>query len=148
MKGGLIPFLAYDPAQEYPYNFPNGFAGINRAVGGAFLGSANVTGLTANTIGLSGLPAVFTLVEGDYISLVQSTEIYGLFQVAADVSSSSGFMTATVEPTIKTTIFTTGSYANFVRPACVMIPIAESWSYEPDSMSFPGATWEAIQKPF
>jgi hypothetical protein len=148
MKGGLIPFLAYDPAQEYPYNFPNGFAGINRAVGGAFLGSANVTGLTANTIGLSGLPAVFTLVEGDYISLVQSTETYGLFQVAADVSSSSGFMTATVEPTIKTTIFTTGSYANFVRPACVMIPIPESWSYEPDSMSFPGATWEAIQKPF
>jgi hypothetical protein len=146
----LIPFLAYDPSQEYPALYPNGFGGLTRFGGGAFDGTANVTVLTPTTITVDTLPVGFTVSEGDLVELKQSTEVYGLFRsMSTYIANASGLTTITVEPTIKfPTIFTDAAVANFYRPSCVMIPIPESWSYTPEASSFPGASFEAIQKPF
>lgn len=117
---GLNTFTMTHPQQTFPVTYKDGFAGIDRAVGGAFDGTATVTALTTNSISLSGLPADFALNQGDLVGLVES-ERYGLFEVAADVTgSASGLVTLSVQPFITTSVFTISATANFASPLVEM----------------------------
>lgn len=147
MRGGLTPFLGYDPTQEFPAQYPNGFGGMTRAGGGSFDGTATLTGISATQIALSGLPASFIFKEGDHIELRQTNDLRGLYIIISNVTAAAGgTVTLTVEPQILITLFTVAAVANINRPSCVMVPIPESWSYAPTADSFPGASFQAIQR--
>ncbi len=124
LRGGLEDFLGYDMSRCFPIEYASGFAGINRAAGGAFPGTATVTARTGHTLSLSGLPANFQLRAGDLVGLTQTVGgvvQYGLHEIQEDVTGDAGgAATLTVEPAILTNVFTTAAQANFAKPKCRM----------------------------
>ncbi len=144
LDGVMKRFLGYDTKRPFPRSYPNGFAGVNRAGGGAFDGTATVTALTASTIGLSGLPANMPLKVGDVVSLVQSAK-YGRFRILEDVTGSAGGVaTVTVRPFVLTNIFTTAAQANFDKPKAEMIVEPGSWDISPEGI-FYRVSWSGLQ---
>jgi hypothetical protein len=141
LRGGLYPFLAYDPLQALPVAYST--LPTTKAGGGAFTGVGEVTGLTATTIAMNNLPANFIMTIGDMVELREG-DLRGLFRIMASVTGSSGGVaTVTVEPRVSTSLFSADAQVNFDRPACAMIPNAGSWSYraegrEMTSISFAG----------
>jgi hypothetical protein len=132
MRGGTFNFLAHDAARPFPRNYPSGFAGMTRAGGGAFDGTATVTAVTATTIALSTLPANFVFKPADYISLVKSGK-YSLHQIMEAVNANgSGVATVTVEPPIVTSVFAPPSLtANLAFPLGLFVPDPRSWQGDP-----------------
>lgn len=121
LRGGLERIFMHDFLRAYPSAYPNGFAGLLKAGGGAFDGTADVTARNASTIALAGLPAAFSLHEGDMVGLVEGST-YGLFQLVGDTTADgSGVATVTVEPHIPLNVFTVAAVANFAKPACIMV---------------------------
>lgn len=153
LRGGLNELLAFDPSQDYPYNYPN-FDSVVRSGGGSFTtGIAGVTAISANSVSVGGggaglLPANFALIPGDRFALVEGNNL-GLYVLTEYHTANSGgqVILANFEPKILTNIFTTAAQAHFWRPRCVMIPDPNSWdmTITPDS---PPATFSAIQKLF
>jgi hypothetical protein len=132
MRGGTFNFVAHDASRPYPRAYPSGFAGMTRAGGGGFDGTAQVTAVTATTIALSTLPASFVFEPADYISLVKSGR-YSLHQIMEAVTSDgSGLATVTVEPPIVTSVFATPSLtANLALPLAKLVPDPRSWQGDP-----------------
>ncbi|MGE4340422.1 MAG: hypothetical protein AB7E55_31405 [Pigmentiphaga sp.] len=129
-RGGLESFYAHDPARPYPIRYGAGLLSLETVGGLAFTGAGAVTGLTATTITMTGLPAGLQLVAGDYIGLVQSG-LRGLHRLTSDVTASGvGVATATVEPPVVTNVFTTSATYNLVRPVCIMVADPASWGGE------------------
>lgn len=65
---GLFEFYAHDPARPYPLAYPHGFAGMDRAGGGAFDGTFSTWSVDAETRTLlsgAGLPAALEFNAGD-----------------------------------------------------------------------------------
>lgn len=127
MGGGLKSFLSSHYVRPLPLNYAvTGFSGLTIAGGGTpFTGAFTVTALTTNTIAMSGLPANFIFLEGDFVGLVQGGR-YGLFSIAEDVTANgAGAVTVTVAPRIPTNIFTTAAAGTVNAPKAEFKPI--SW---------------------
>lgn len=69
LRGVQRSFLAGDLTRPYPKAYPDGFAGMSRAVGGDFDGAATSWSINADrdVVSLSGQPAALALSIGDYI---------------------------------------------------------------------------------
>ena len=126
-------FYGYDPEQPYPKAYPTGFAGlVEHGTATPFTGTAiDVTATTLSTIAVTGLPSTFPFKAGDLVGLVQSTNRQ-IHRVLEDVSAVAGVVTITVEPFVKTTLFTASATLNLVKPVCKMIVEEGSWEADRD----------------
>ncbi len=75
MRGGARTFIAVDPSKRLPLAYPNGFAGLVRAGGGAFDGTVDGGGdwsvdSTRTQLTLTRLPAGFVLGASDLVGFV------------------------------------------------------------------------------
>ncbi|WP_058813359.1 hypothetical protein [Sphingopyxis sp. A083] len=139
LRGRQRLFLASDPTRLYPRSTPRGFAGMTRAGGGAFTGSAtswaqNVDADGNAAIGLTGLPANLALATGDYIgwkwdaagSAAGSYDRRTMARVVVPaVASAGGGITVTVEPPLDPLVVPVGAIAHLDKPACLMRQIPD-----------------------
>lgn len=127
LRGGALLFKAWHPFCRYPVNYPNGFAGINRAGGGAFDGTVTVTAIasTRDTVTASGLPAGFVLKRGDMISIPMGSSRTLHRLIAASTANGSGVAVLTVEPTLPLSVVTDVT-ATLVKPWCLAVVDASS----------------------
>lgn len=138
LKGGIQPFLGYDPASAIPSAYfdtgvmPGGFNGVCAA-----------TGLTANQVTLFNLPAGFILSAGDMFELVQGDN-HSLHRITVANPPGSTIIVA-FEPRCITTLYPSPT-ANVKNPGCNMIAIPDSWSFTAEAGGYPTATFSAIQK--
>lgn len=145
LRGGLNGFYGTDPGRPYPIDYGAGLLSLTRAAGGAFDGTATVTGLGAYTISLATLPAGLTLKPGDYVGLIEG-DLRGLYRlVTAVTANGSGAVTVTVEPEVLTNLFTTAATANLAQPVCVMQPDLSVWRAARTGMRSP-ITFGGVQR--
>lgn len=106
-------FLAWDASLQQPLLYPDGVPSI---IATTWDGTATVTGLgTAGAIAVSGVPAGFSLRDGDKVGLVQSG-VYGLYEVNETCTASGATtMTVPVQPLVQP-MFTTSATAVLYRP--------------------------------
>ncbi len=128
LLGQSVSFIALDLTRLFPANYPNGFAGMNRAGGGAFAGSALSYSLdgTRTVVSLTGLPSGFVIVEGDLLGFKWSggdkRHVVEVIEGAtATTGGGGGSMTITVNPAVFSVVpaHPTG-VAHFDNPACLM----------------------------
>lgn len=115
VRGATRRFLAWDLRRPYPKAYAlTGFAGMTRAGGGSFDGTATswsetITADGDSEVTLHDLPAGFVLVPGDYIGFTweaAEASVAGLDWhapvrvVIGDVADGSGDVTVTSEPPI------------------------------------------------
>jgi hypothetical protein len=126
LKGGLNSFTVSNPERPFPINYPGGFDGMVKAVGGAFDGTATANAIAANSITIQGLPADFALKAGDPLGLVEGGK-FGYFELADDATANaSGIVTVVPEPFIPTNVFSTSAQANFAKALVEMRARPES----------------------
>lgn len=131
LQGSARTFLGFDPAREYPAAYmPIGPSVLLRAGGASvFDGTASLTQISTfrNELGLSGLPALFTLSLGDYVSVIQSGK-YSLHRISeAARASALGVITGLyVEPELPNG-FTAAATLNFYR-ACAKFKLLAPFS--------------------
>lgn len=130
LRGGQRAFFGYDYGRPYPLSAPNGFAGLTRAGGGSFDGTATSWSVNADrdVVTLNGLPANFKLNVGDY----------GMWRWTGDAipgagtarrslgravetltANGSGVVAITMEPPLPTLV-PGGAVFDLARPCCVM----------------------------
>ncbi|MBA5779500.1 hypothetical protein H2509_20410 [Stappia sp. F7233] len=129
LQGGMREFLLHDPAHPRPIIYRTGFAGMTRHGGGAFDGDASVTALTPTALTISGLPTAFDLKAGDYVGLSEGGK-RGLHMITEDATAAAGVVTVTVEPFVRTNIFTTAAAVHFDKPKAIFIPEPNSDAFE------------------
>ena len=138
-------FLAFDPEKEFPAAYGSAVLGLTRAIGGAFDGSAALGAVTATTVQLLGLPALYQAKAGDMLSFPWNG-VRALHQLVEDAAAnSSGIMTLSVEPPVRLNPApAVSATVDLVRPACVMLlkpgTFSAPASYDPQPVSF-----EAVQ---
>lgn len=161
LRGRIRRFRAGDPVRPFPLAHAAGFAGMVRAGGGAFDGSATgwsqaIDGSGDARITLSGLPAALMLSQGDYIgfrwdgagdppgSLARRTMARAVENAQAD---GAGVVQVMTEPPLNTAVVPVGAAAHLDRAQCVMQLIPEDSSLGPVSRgrSLGGAAVSAIQ---
>lgn len=133
LRGRQRLFLAGDTSRPFPIAHAQGFAGMVRAGGGAFDGSAtswaqNIDADGNAAIALTGLPAGFTLSVGDYIGWkwdaagapALSYHRRTLARVVLGAAASgAGAATVTIEPPLDPLVVPAGAKAHFDTPqAC------------------------------
>lgn len=122
LRGSARTFVFVDPHRRFPIAHPGGFAGLNRASGGAFDGIATQVALnpTRDVITLGGLPAGLTLEPGDYVSLVWSgggkRTLHRVLTSASADSAGSGSWS--IEPNVPA--YVTSAAAAIANPGCIM----------------------------
>jgi hypothetical protein len=145
LRGRSRTFLAGDPARPFPRKTPLGFAGLNRAGGGAFNGAALGWAQTFDAdgnalIALTGLPAVFQLSPRDLIGFkwdavgapALSYHRRALVQVVvAAVASGGGAVTVSVEPPLDQLVVPAGAVAHLDSPAFVARQVPDKTSLGP-----------------
>ena len=125
IRGAQLPFLARDLARPWPLAYPNGFASLNRAGGGAFDGTASSWSVdaTRDTATATGLPAAFVLQVGDYAMWRWQTageDRRALGRVIEAVTTNgSGVAAIRLEPPLPTLV-PSGAVMDFAEPCCVM----------------------------
>lgn len=161
LRGKQRLFLGTDPTRPYPRSAPGGFAGMNRAGGGAFPGSAltwaqNIDGDGNAAVALTGLPANFALSIGDRIgwkwdaagSPAATYDRRALARVVVGAAASgAGAVTVTVEPPIDTLVVPAGAIAHLDNAACLMrqVPDRSSIGSIGTGGALSGATLVAMQ---
>lgn len=139
LRGRQRLFLASDPTRLYPAATPRGFAGMVRAGGGAFDGSASAWAQNIDAdgnadIGLTGLPEGLVLSIGDFIGFKwdaagAAAGTHGRRTMARvvvpSVVSNAGAVTVGVEPPLDMLAVPAGAIAHLDRPACLMRQIPE-----------------------
>lgn len=112
LRGQQRLFYARDVLRDFPFYYPTGFAGMNRAAGGAFPSNGGATSWSVDStrtlLTINGLPASFTFHTDDHIgfSWVTSSEPRAAL-VAVDHGASadgSGVVTVPVEPPVPTVV--------------------------------------------
>lgn len=152
--------LARDVRRLYPKAYPNGFAGLTRAGGGEFDGTATSWAVTVDAEGdchltLNGLPASLNLSRLDYVgfkwvSVGGTPGVYDRFtmvRLSSPVAASvGGVAIATVEPALPTPV-PAGAIAYLDRPACLMKLVSDQTQIaETDRlMTIKGTKVSAIQ---
>ena len=124
-RGPQRQFYGRDVKRLMPYAYPLGFAGLNRAAGGGFDGTATAWSVdgTRSALSLMGLPAGLVLSVGDYVGFRWQTagaERRALQRlVEGAVASASGVLTVAVEPALPTLV-PAGAAAYLNNPCCLM----------------------------
>lgn len=145
LRGRIRRFYAADILHPYPAAFPAGFAGLVRAGGGAFDGSATswdqaITADSDAQMTLTGLPANFPIGLGDYVGFKWDAagSAPGTYDrrtmarcVLPAVASGLGTAVVTVEPPVNTLLVPPGAVAHLDQPRCVMQLIPERSSLGP-----------------
>lgn len=139
VRGAMRRFLGHDLARPYPKAYlSTGFAGMTRAGGGAFDGTATdwsetITADDDSEITLTGLPAGFVLDLGDYIGFeYEATEepFAGLTWhapvrvVVGGTADGTGEVTVTCEPPVPAVV-PVDAVANLDHPKCVMALVTD-----------------------
>jgi len=128
LRGAQRAFYAADLARPYPLAHITGFAGMTRAGGGAFDGSATGWSETINAdleseVTLEGMPAELVLSIGDYIDFRWETEgapRRALIRVVVGAEADgSGDITFKSEPPIPGVV-PVDAAAHLDEPACLM----------------------------
>lgn len=146
LNGAMQTFLGHSPMQIWPTAYPRGYAGINRAAGGAFNGQADVTAITTTTITIAGLPASFVLGAGDMVGLIDTSR-YGLHRIMEDnIGNLDGTMVITVSPFVNLSIFKIGSKVNFAKPVCEMILDPQTPPDTSADITFKPVTFTGVQR--
>ncbi len=142
LRGRIRRFYAGDTTRMFPRRAANGFAGMVRAGGGAFNGSAlgwaqNIDADGNAIVALTGLPANFALEAGDLIGWkwdaagapAASYERRTMARVVAPaVASGGGAASVMIEPPLDTRVVPVGAVAHLDRPMCVMQQVPEKTS--------------------
>jgi hypothetical protein len=161
IRGAIRRFLGRDYARPYPKAYPDGFAGMTRAGGGSFDGTATSWSESTNsdddqTVTLNGLPANFAMGLGDYIGFswtATETSVAGLTWhavvrvIEAKTGNGSGVLAnVKVEPPISDAIPASATaYLN--EPKCVMALVTDQSDLQPIDVlkSIQGGTFVGIQ---
>ena len=120
LRGTTRRFRAINPLRRVAQAYPNGYAGLVRAGGGAFDGTATLfaIGEALDTVTLSGLPAGFVLTPGDFMSWAFGGTRQALHAVVVGgVANGSGIVSVTLEPTIIPGV-ETGATVALLNPWC------------------------------
>lgn len=145
LRGRIRRFYCRDTTRPFPLAYRFGFAGLERAGGGAFDGSAVSWSQTILSSGdaritLNGLPAGFDISLGDYIGFkwdasgapASSFERRTIARaVLPATANGSGVAEVIVEPPIDTRVVPSGAIAHLDNPACVMQLVPEDSSLGP-----------------
>lgn len=132
-RGAQRLFYGRDLDRPYPKAYRNGFAGLTRAGGGAFDGSATswseaMDSENNSRVTLNGLPANFPLGLCDYIGFKWDDAAYAAGNkkrralvrvVEAATGSAGGVVTVTSEPPIPLVV-PVGAVAHLDNPLCLM----------------------------
>ncbi|MET3925546.1 hypothetical protein [Devosia sp. 2618] len=117
-------FRAYDASRPRPIDYhTDDHAPLSgtRAGGGAFDGTATITGRTAFSLTVSMLPANFQFRAGDYVEVRRSASIISLHRITADVrASASGVVTLPIRHGLDLQNFPLPLTANFEKASCLM----------------------------
>jgi len=138
IRGATRRFLGRDLVRPYPKAHPGGFAGMLRAGGGAFDGTATdwsevITADDDSEVTLEGLPVGLELGQGDYIGFeYAATEdsVAGLSWhamvrvVEGGTADALGIVTVTSEPPVPSAV-PEGAIAYLNQPACVMALVSD-----------------------
>lgn len=141
IRGATRRFLGRDLLRLYPKLYKGGFAGLNRAGGGAFDGTATSWSEAINADGdsavtLENLPAGLVLSQGDYIGfsyVATESAVAGLTWhasvriVTGGTADAEGNVTVTSEPPVPSAV-PAGATAYLNEPACVMTLVTDSSS--------------------
>lgn len=107
LENGLVTFWGYPMSRLYPILYPNGSWPSGLAFSGT---TAVLSSIAANrkTIGLSSLPAGYTLSAGDYISIVMASSPArrDLHQVMEAATAGGGVPAMTFNPADKSAVVT------------------------------------------
>jgi hypothetical protein len=137
LRGATRRFFGFDMKRPFPKQHPS-FAGLTRAGGGAFDGTATAWSETLTADGdsdieLTGLPAGFILSQGDYIGFrwaATEASVAGLIWhhvgrvVIAGIADVSGVVTVTCEPPVPNAVPLTAT-AYLDNPKCVMVVVGD-----------------------
>lgn len=138
LRGATRRFLGRDIARPYPKAHINGFAGMMRAGGGSFDGSATswseaIQADDDSEVTLNGLPVALELSVGDYIGFkwtATETGVAGLpwralvRVVVGGTANGSGVLTVTTEPPVPSCV-PGSAIAHLDNPACIMALIGD-----------------------
>lgn len=117
LRGNVKAMLLYNPGREYPSAYKN-FDGLVKAgTSTPFTGQAALSSISANAVGLNGLPANFILSRGDLLGLVENNR-YSLHRIVEDrVANGSGATSVfQIEPPIPGGLFTIAAAVDLYRP--------------------------------
>ena len=145
LRGRQRLFLAGDPTRNFPKSRPSGFAGMLRAGGGAFDGSATSWSQTFDADNNAkflclGLPTGMTLSPRDLIGFKWDAvgSPAGTYNrramtrvVEVKNSDGGGGLNVMVEPPIDTSVVPAGAIAHFDNPRCLMRIIPEKSNLGP-----------------
>lgn len=161
LRGRIRRFYAYDPTRRFPLRYRGGFAGLIRAGGGAFDGSATswLQAIDASgdaRITLNGLPAGLEISTGDYVGFKWNAvgSPGGTFDrrtvaraVLPATATGGGQALVTVEPPVNTALVPAGAIAHLDNPMAVMQLVPENSSLGPigTGRALGGGTIVAIQ---
>lgn len=120
LRGGLNDLLYRDPRHVTPRSYDGSFSGLDRHGGAAFDGTADIVAVTPSSVTVSNLPSAFALKAGDRLGLEEGGA-YGLHVILEDATAVGGVVTVSVDPLIKTGVFSAAATVNFLRPAVRMI---------------------------
>ncbi|MDP9590562.1 UNVERIFIED_ORG: hypothetical protein J2W19_003126 [Shinella zoogloeoides] len=130
------PFLAFDPARPRPIamDTKSPLSG-NKAGGGAFTGQAVLqTVVNSRQVVISGLPAGFKLLPGDYIEFRMTALKRSLHRIVEPATATNfGVVTLYIMFGLDTQNFNTNAVVNFERPSTVM-------TIDPGSVQAPKAS--------
>ena len=145
IRGQTRRFLGRDYERPFPSAYPDGFAGMTRAGGGSFDGTASTWSESVNSdgdqlVGATGLPANFALSVGDYVGFTWTateTSVAGLSWhalvrvVEAKAANGSGVLSnLLVEPPIPSAV-PSDAILYFNEPKCVMALSLDGSQLEP-----------------
>lgn len=125
LRGQQRPFFGADQDRPFPLAYPRGFAGLTRAGGGAFDGSAAGWSINedGDVITPTGLPAALQLQIGDYGMFRWETggePRRSLHRAVLDsTANGSGVLALTVEPPVPNLVPGDAVF-DLARPACIM----------------------------
>lgn len=162
LRGSQRSFIAHDRDRLFPRAYPNGFAGMNRAEGGAFDGTAAAWSQSINSDGeafltVTQLPAFFSFARGDYAgfrwrSNGAVTGVYDRFTMARIVTPGpsdnvGGISGLQIEPPVPTLVVPETAQLHLNRPGCAMrlVPGASSLGALDRRQKISGGTISAVQ---
>lgn len=153
LRGASRPFLGFDVTRPLPRHYPKGFAGMNRAGGGAFDGAATSWSLndTRDVVTFNGAPENFRIAKRDYVGFKWGANRYALVRAVENVTADgSGVIVFTVEPPVPGgddyIVVPDDAVAYLNNPVCLMKQVVQQTNLgAQDNLHTLGGTITAIQ---
>jgi hypothetical protein len=147
---GGAGFLGHDPGRPWPLAYGAGVLNLTRHGGGAFDGTAKLTGFDALTLQISTLPDLYAVSAGDRASVVRPNGQRSLHEVIeAAAANSSGVVTVSVMPAVPADVVLNSTAVQLVRPTAVFILKPGTFSapsgVDPQPVAFEGMQTTAPQ---